>query len=135
MGSRPAVFDCNAHGVGACGHEDAHRAPVSRVAARVVHEDPAQAVHPGGRRLYQDRIGSFSTYRKVDAPCFGDCGKPLHATLCDGAEVDRLVTRNRRIGVEPGQEQEVFDNAAQPFALRPDPAQGAAIANAVPRTS
>ena len=30
-------------------------------------------------------------------------------------------------------EQEVLDNAAQPFTFRPDPAQGAAIASAVPR--
>ena len=67
----------------------------------------------------------------MDTFGLGHGREPLHGGLSQGAEVDRLVDGYRGIGVEPGQEEQVFDDAAEALALGADLAQRAPVARAV----
>ena len=101
------------------------------VTTSVVDQYPAQAVGPPGRRLHQHGTRPVGEYREVDTFGLGHGREPLHGGLSQGAEVYRLVDGYRGIGVEPGQEEQVFDDAAEALALGADLAQRAPVARAV----
>ena len=70
---------------------------------------------------------------KRNAPGAGYGDEPLRAGVDERGEVNRLVVRSGRIGVEPGQEEQVLHDVAEAFALRADAADSGLIALAFSR--